>query len=140
MPGKVNPTQCEALTMVCAQVMGNDVTIGFAASQGNFQLNTYMPVIAYNVLQSVRLLADAIASFDKNCASGIRPNEQTIAKHLADSLMLVTALTPKIGYDKAAEIAGQAHKEGITLKEAALKSGQLTEEEYKKTVDPTKMV
>jgi fumarate hydratase class II len=140
MPGKVNPTQCEALTMVCAQVMGNDVTIAFAASQGNFQLNVYMPVITYNVQQSIRLLADAISSFDKNCARGIRPNEQTIEKHLADSLMLVTALTPKIGYDKAAEIAKRAHAEGTTLREAALASRLLTEEEYDDLVDPARMV
>jgi fumarate hydratase class II len=140
MPGKVNPTQCEALTMACAQVMGNDVTIGFAASQGNFQLNVYMPVIAYNTQQSIRLLADAIASFDKNCARGIRPNEAAIAKHLTDSLMLVTALTPKLGYDKAAEIAKRAHEEGTTLREKALESGLLTEEEYDETVDPVKMV
>ncbi|MDR1042545.1 MAG: class II fumarate hydratase [Clostridiales Family XIII bacterium] len=140
MPGKVNPTQCEALTMVCAQVMGNDVTIAFAASQGNFQLNVYLPVIAYNAQQSINLLADAITSFNKNCATGIRPNEPTIAKHLKDSLMLVTALTPKLGYDKAAEIAKQAHEEGTTLKEATLKSGLLTEEEYKETVNPEKMV
>jgi fumarate hydratase class II len=140
MPGKVNPTQCEALTMVCAQVMGNDVTIGFAASQGALQLNVYMPVIAYNMQQSIRLLADAVTSFDKNCARGIRPNEPAIAKHLEDSLMLVTALTPKLGYDKAAEIAKQAHEEGTTLREAALASGLLTEEDYDEIVDPAKMV
>jgi fumarate hydratase class II len=140
MPGKVNPTQCEALTMVCAQVMGNDVTIGFAASQGAFQLNVYMPVIAYNAQQSIGLLADAIASFTKRCARGLRPNEENIAKHLEDSLMLVTALTPKLGYDKAAEIAKRAHRKGTTLREEALASGLLTEEEYDALIDPVKMV
>ncbi|MDR3224771.1 MAG: class II fumarate hydratase [Clostridiales Family XIII bacterium] len=140
MPGKVNPTQCEALTMACAQVMGNDATIGFAASQGNFQLNVYMPVIAYNMQQSIRLLADAAASFDKNCARGIKPDKAVIAKHLEASLMLVTALTPKIGYDKAAGIAKRAHTEGATLREMALASGYLTEAEYDELVDPAKMV
>jgi fumarate hydratase class II len=140
MPGKVNPTQCEALTMVCAQVMGNDVTIGIAASQGNFQLNVYMPVIAYNILQSIRLLTDAINSFNENCAKGIHPNEEVIRKHLDDSLMLVTALTPKIGYDKAAEIAKHAQKNGLTLKEAALAQGLLTEDEFGKLVVPEEMV
>jgi fumarate hydratase class II len=140
MPGKVNPTQCEALSMVCAQVLGNDVTIGFAASQGHLQLNVYMPVIAYNTQQSIRLLTDAIASFHKNCARGIRPNETIIAKHLEDSLMLVTALTPKLGYDKAAEIAKKAHAENTTLREAALATGLLTEEEYENLVAPEKMV
>jgi fumarate hydratase class II len=130
MPGKINPTQCEALTMVCAQVMGNDVTIGFAASQGNFQLNVYMPVIAYNTQQSIRLLADAMRSFRANCACGIRPDEAVIAKHLEGSLMLVTALTPQIGYDRAAERAKKAHSEGTTLREAAVSSGYLTSEEY----------
>jgi fumarate hydratase class II len=140
MPGKVNPTQCEALTMVCAQVMGNDVTVGIAASQGNFQLNVFMPVLAYNVLQSIRLLSDAMRSFNENCAKGIRPNEAVIQKHLDDSLMLVTALTPKIGYDKAAEIAKYAHQSGLTLKEAVLSQGVLTEEEYDEVVVPGKMV
>jgi fumarate hydratase class II len=140
MPGKVNPTQCEALSMVCAQVMGNDATIGFAASQGNLQLNTYMPVIAYNVLQSIRLLSDAMRSFDKNCVRGIRPNEQVIEKHLADSLMLVTALTPKLGYDKAAKLAKRAHAEGTTLRETALASGLLTAAEYDELVNPARMV
>ncbi|MDR0850997.1 MAG: class II fumarate hydratase [Clostridiales Family XIII bacterium] len=140
MPGKVNPTQCEALTMVCAQVMGNDVTVGIAASQGNFQLNVYMPVLAYNVLQSIRLLTDAMKSFNKHCAVGIRPNEAVIKKHLDDSLMLVTALTPKIGYDKAAEIAKYAHKHDATLKEAAVALGALTEAEFDAAVDPADMV
>jgi fumarate hydratase class II len=140
MPGKVNPTQCEALTMVCAQILGNDVTVGIAASQGNFQLNVYMPVLAYNVLQSIRLLSDAMNSFNNNCAKGIKPNEAVIKKHLNDSLMLVTALTPKIGYDKAADIAKFAHKEGLTLKEAALAQGVLTGEEYDELVVPENMV
>jgi fumarate hydratase class II len=140
MPGKVNPTQCEALTMVCAQIMGNDATVGFAASQGALQLNVYLPVIAYNTQQSIGLLADAIASFTKNCARGIRPNEAVIAKHLENSLMLVTALTPKLGYDKAAEIAKRAHEKGTTLREAALATGLLTEKEYEAIVDPAKMV
>jgi fumarate hydratase class II len=140
MPGKVNPTQCEALTMVCAQVMGNDATVGFAASQGHLQLNAYMPVIAYNVQQSIGLLSDAAASFDRNCARGIRPNEAAIKKHLEDSLMLVTALTPKIGYDRAAEIAKRAHGESMALREAALASGLLAEDEYDRLVDPAGMV
>ncbi|MDR0596742.1 MAG: class II fumarate hydratase [Clostridiales Family XIII bacterium] len=140
MPGKVNPTQCEALTMVCAQVMGNDAAIGFAASQGHFQLNVYMPVMAYNMQQSIHLLADAAASFDKNCMRGLEPNEPAIAKHLENSLMLVTALTPKIGYDNAAKIAKRAHENGTTLREAALASGHLTEAEYNALVDPTRMV
>ncbi|MDR1496670.1 MAG: class II fumarate hydratase [Clostridiales Family XIII bacterium] len=140
MPGKVNPTQCEALTMVCAQVFGNDAAVGFAASQGALQLNVYLPVIAYNTQQSIGLLADAVASFTKNCARGIRPNEAVIAKHIEDSLMLVTALTPKLGYDKAAEIAKRAHAEDTTLREAALASGLLTGEEYDVLVDPARMV
>ncbi|MDR2163877.1 MAG: class II fumarate hydratase [Clostridiales Family XIII bacterium] len=139
MPGKVNPTQCEALTMACSQVMGNDVTIGFAASQGNFQLNVYMPVIAYNTQQSIRLLADAMRSFRANCASGIRPAEAVIARHLERSLMLVTALTPKIGYDRAAEIANKAHAECLALREAAIASGLLTGEEYDGLVRPAEM-
>jgi fumarate hydratase class II len=140
MPGKVNPTQCEALTMVCAQIMGNDATIGFAASQGALQLNVYLPVIAYNTQQSIGLLADATLSFTKNCARGIRPDEAVIAKHLENSLMLVTALTPKLGYDSAAEIAKRAHEEGTTLREAALASGLLSEEDYDALVDPARMV
>ena len=130
MPGKVNPTQCEALAMVVCQVLGNDVTIGLAASQGNFQLNVFMPVCAYNFLQSVRLLADALTSFNENCASGIEPNREKIKEHLESSLMLVTALNPYVGYEKAAQIAKTAYVEGITLKEAALKLKTLTEEEF----------
>ena len=140
MPGKVNPTQAEALTMVAVQVMGNDATIGFAASQGNFELNVFLPVIAYNFLQSARLLADAMISFNKNCAVGIKPNMERIEENLNKSLMLVTALNPHIGYEKAAEIAKLAHKEKTTLKEATLKLGYLTEEEFDEIVDPRKMV
>jgi fumarate hydratase class II len=140
MPGKVNPTQCEALTMVCCQVMANDVAVGFAASQGNFQLNVYMPVLIYNVLQSVRLLADAMESFNDNCAVGILPNVEKIKNNLESSLMLVTALNPHIGYEKAAEIAKTAYRQGLTLKQAAAALGILTEEEFDRYVDPTKMV
>lgn len=140
MPGKVNPTQSEALTMVCVQVMGNDAAIGFAASQGNFELNVFKPVIIYNFLQSARLLADAIRSFNDHCAVGIEPNKEVIEKYLNESLMLVTALNPYIGYEKAADIAKLAHKEGITLKEAALKLGYLTEEEFDRYVNPRDMV
>lgn len=140
MPGKVNPTQCEALTMVAAQVMGNDVTIGIGASQGNFQLNVYMPVIIYNFLQSARLLADAMISFNDNCAVGIIPNEKKIAENLQKSLMLVTALNPYIGYENAAKIAKTAHADGITLKEAAVKTGLLTAEQFDEYVRPEKMV
>lgn len=140
MPGKVNPTQCEALTMVCCQVMGNDVAVGLAASQGNFELNVYMPVCIYNFLQSVRLLADSMVSFNNNCAAGIEPNEQKIKEYLDNSLMLVTALNPHIGYDNAAKIAKKAHAEGITLKEASCKLGLLSEAEFEKYVKPEKMV
>lgn len=140
MPGKVNPTQAEALTMVAVQVMGNDAAIGFAASQGNFELNVFLPLIAYNFLQSARLLSDAIISFNKNCAVGIKPNMEKIEENLNKSLMLVTALNPHIGYEKAAEIAKLAHKEGTTLKEATLKLGYLTEKEFDEIVDPRKMV
>ncbi|GHV03344.1 fumarate hydratase class II [Campylobacterota bacterium] len=140
MPGKVNPTQSEALTMVAVQVMGNDAAIGFAASQGNFELNVFKPVIIYNFLQSVRLLSDAIVSFDENCARGITANRQTIARHLNNSLMLVTALNPIIGYDNAALIAKKAHKEGLTLREAALASGLLSADEFDRVVVPQKMI
>ncbi|WP_038829322.1 class II fumarate hydratase, partial [Bacillus subtilis] len=121
MPGKVNPTQSEALTMIAAQIMGNDATIGFAASQGNFELNVFKPVIIYNFLQSVQLLSDGMNSFHDKCAVGIEPNKETIQENLSNSLMLVTALNPHIGYENAAKIAKLAHKEGLTLKEAALK-------------------
>ena len=140
MPGKVNPTQCEALTMVAAQVMGNDVTVGIAASQGNFQLNVYMPVAIYNFLQSAVLLGDAMDSFNRNCASGIEPETEKIAEYLGNSLMLVTALNRHIGYDHAAKIAKKAHAEGTTLKEAAMSLGLLTEEQFDEYVDPSKMV
>lgn len=140
MPGKVNPTQCEALTMVCCQVMANDTAVGFAASQGNFQLNVYMPVLIYNALQSIRLLADAMVSFNDNCAQGIKPNEKKIKDNLESSLMLVTALSPHIGYEKAAEIAKYAHKNGTTLKQAAAALQYLSEKEFEELVDPGKMV
>lgn len=140
MPGKVNPTQSEALTMVAVQVMANDVAVGIAASQGNFELNVFMPVCIYNFLQSVRLLSDGIYSFNKNCAVGIKPNKEKIEEYLKNSLMLVTALNPYIGYDNAAKIAKKAHVEGITLKEAALKLNLLTEEEFDKILRPEKMV
>ncbi|MFD1174219.1 class II fumarate hydratase [Oceanobacillus picturae] len=139
MPGKVNPTQSEAVTMVAAQVMGNDATIGFAASQGNFELNVFKPVIAYNFLQSCQLLADSILSFDERCASGIEANEEEIAKYLNDSLMLVTALNPHIGYENAAKIAKKAFADNATLKETAVASGLLTEEEFDKYVNPADM-
>ncbi|WP_088292895.1 class II fumarate hydratase [Bacillus mycoides] len=140
MPGKVNPTQSEALTMVVAQVMGNDTTIGFAASQGNFELNVFKPVIAYNFLQSAHLLADATVSFNDKCAVGIEADEEVINENVNRSLMLVTALNPHIGYENAAKIAKHAHKEGLTLKEAALQSGLLTEEQFDEIVDPKKMI
>ncbi|MDD2217582.1 MAG: class II fumarate hydratase [Eubacteriales bacterium] len=140
MPGKVNPTQCEALTMVCVQVMGNDTAIAIAASQGNLQLNVYMPVFIYNYLESVNLIADAIDSFTVNCVKGIRPNEEKIKENLKKSLMLVTALNPHIGYENAAKIAKTAFKENITLKEACLKLGLMDEEAFDKAIDPSKMV
>lgn len=139
MPGKVNPTQCEALTMVAVQVMGNDTAVGIGASQGNFQLNVFMPVIIYNFLQSARLLADAVISFNDNCAAGILPDREKIAENLDRTLMTVTALNPHIGYENAAKIVKTAHTEGITLKEAAVKTGLLTEEEFEKYVRPEKM-
>ncbi|WP_068675690.1 class II fumarate hydratase [Oceanobacillus sp. Castelsardo] len=139
MPGKVNPTQSEAVTMVAAQVMGNDATIGFAASQGNFELNVFKPVIAYNFLQSCQLLADSILSFDERCAQGIEPNYEQIEKNLNDSLMLVTALNPHIGYENAAKIAKTAFNENSTLKETAVKLGLLTAEEFDEYVKPEEM-
>ncbi|WP_127533133.1 class II fumarate hydratase [Paenibacillus kobensis] len=140
MPGKVNPTQCEALTMVVCQVMGSDAAIGFAASQGNFELNVFKPVIIYNFMKSVRLLADAMRSFNEHCAVGIEPNEGTIRRNLEQSLMLVTALNPHIGYENAAAIAKKAHKEGTTLREAAVASGLLTGEQFDTYVRPENMV
>jgi fumarate hydratase class II len=140
MPGKVNPTQCEALTMVCAQVMGNDVAVGIGGASGNFELNVYKPLIIHNVLHSTRLLADACASFDTHCARGIEPDRARIRELVDRSLMLVTALAPRLGYDRAAAIAKTAHAEGITLKEAAVKMGALTPEEFDREVRPESMV
>lgn len=140
MPGKVNPTQCEALTMVAAQVMGNDVTVGIAASTGHFELNVFKPVMIHNLLESTQLLADACLSFNDNCVTGIEPNHERIAEHLSNSLMLVTALNPVIGYDNAAKIAKTAYSEGTTLKEAAAKLGLLTAEEFDQHVRPASMV
>jgi fumarate hydratase class II len=140
MPGKVNPTQCEALTMVCAQVMGNNTAVSFAGSQGHFELNVYKPVIAANVLQSIRLLGDAAVSFSDNCVIGIQANEDNIAALMERSLMLVTALAPTIGYDNATLIAKTAHKNGTTLREEAVKGGFVTEEEFDKIVRPEDMI
>lgn len=140
MPGKVNPTQSEAMTMVVTQVIGNDATIAFAASQGNFELNVFKPVIIYNFLQSARLLADSMKSFNDRCAVGIEPNMEVLKRNLENSLMLVTALNPYIGYENAAKIAKKAHAEGTTLKEAALSLGLLTEEQFEEYVDPKKMI
>jgi fumarate hydratase class II len=140
MPGKANPTQCEALAMLCCQVFGNDVAIAIGGASGNFELNVFKPLIAYNFLQSVRLLADGMMSFEKHCARGIEANHERIAELLERSLMLVTALTPHIGYDKAAEIARQAHRDGGTLRQAALALGYVTEEEFDHWVQPREMV
>ena len=140
MPGKVNPTQAEALTMVAVQVMGNDATVGIAASQGNFELNVFKPVIAYNILQSTKLLADSMRSFDTNCAVGIEPIKANIDRFLNDSLMLVTALNPYIGYENAATIAKTAHKNGTTLKVEAVALGFMTAEEFDKNVKPEEMI
>ena len=140
MPGKVNPTQCEAMTMVCTQVMGNDATIGIAGSQGNFELNVYKPVMAYSLLQSVRLLGDACQSFNDNCAVGIEPNLETIDDKLRRSLMLVTALNPICGYDNAAKIAKHAYKNNTTLREAAIALGILTGEQFDDAIKPEEMV
>ncbi len=140
MPGKVNPTQCEALTMVCAQIMGNDVAINIGGLSGHFELNVFKPMMAYNLLNSARLIGDACVSFNDNCAVGIEPNKKEIQNKVNSSLMLVTALNPHIGYDKASEIAKKAHKEDTTLKEAALSLGYLSEEDYDKWVVPENMV
>lgn len=139
MPGKVNPTQCEAMTMVATQVMGNDAAIGFAASQGNFELNVFKPVIAYNFLQSCKLLAEGMVSFDERCVQGIEPNHEQIEKHLEDSLMLVTALNTHIGYENAAKIAKQAFENNATLKETAVSLELLTAEEFDEYVNPKNM-
>ncbi len=140
MPGKVNPTQSEAVTMLCCQVFGNDVAINFGGASGNFELNVFRPMIAHNFLQSVRLLADGMASFNEHCALGIEPNRERIAELVARSLMLVTALNPHIGYDKAAQIAKKAHQEGTSLREAALATGYVTAEQFDQWVRPERMV
>ncbi len=140
MPGKVNPTQCEAITQVCAQVMGNDAAVGIAGSQGHFELNVYKPMIAYNVLQSAQLIGDACNAFTDNLVEGLKADETRIDKLMRESLMLVTALAPKIGYDNATKVAKEAHKNGTTLKEEAIKLGFVDEETFEKTVRPEKMV
>ncbi|MEM7871034.1 class II fumarate hydratase [Morganella morganii] len=140
MPGKVNPTQCEAMTMLCAQVMGNDVAVNIGGASGNFELNVFRPMVIHNFLQSVRLLADGMRSFNEHCAVGIEPNRERISQLLNESLMLVTALNTHIGYDKAAEIAKKAHKEGLTLKASAMKLGYLTDAEFDAWVRPEDMV
>ena len=140
MPGKVNPTQCEAMTMVAVQVMANDVAVSMAASQGNFELNVFMPVCIYNFLQSARLLGDAMLSFEERCARGIKPNREKIQEYLNQSLMLVTALNPHIGYENAAKVAKTAFRENLTLKEAAVKLGMLSGEKFDEIVRPEKMV
>ena len=140
MPGKVNPTQCEAVTMVAVQVMGNDATIGIAASQGNFELNVFMPVMAYNFLQSARLLAESILSFNDRCAVGIRANREKMHDNLYNSLMLVTALNPHIGYENAAKTAKKAYKENISLREACVQLGFLSEEEFDRVFHPEEMI
>tara|TARA_B100000900_G_scaffold63039_2_gene48531 strand:+ start:150 stop:1532 length:1383 start_codon:yes stop_codon:yes gene_type:complete len=140
MPGKVNPTQCEAMSMVCAQIIGNDSAITFSASQGHFQLNVFKPVIIYNFINSANLIADAVNSFNSNCIQGVKPNLKSIKNKLDNSLMLVTALNPKIGYYKAAEIANNAYNNDTTLREEAIKSGYLTAEEFDKLADPKKMI
>ena len=140
MPGKVNPTQCEAMTMVCAQVMGNDMTIAMAGANGHLELNVFRPVLAFNILQSITLLADVCNSFRKNAIDGLKANEKRIHKNLHNSLMLVTALNPHIGYDKAAKVAKKAHKEGTSLREAIMKLGYLTGEEFDRLVKPENMI
>lgn len=140
MPGKVNPTQCEALTMVCAQVMGNDVAVGVGGMSGHFELNVFKPMMIFNLLNSARMLGDAAVSFTENCVNGIEPNHDRVKEHLNNSLMLVTALNTKIGYYKAAEIANTAHKNGTTLKQEAVALGYLSEEEFDEWVDPKKMI
>ena len=140
MPGKVNPTQAEALLQVSYQVVGNDTVINLAGSSGNFELNVAKPVMIYNLLQSINLLADSIKSFEKRCLKGIKPLKENIDKYLNRSLMLVTALTPLIGYEKAAEIANKAHRESKTLKEVAVGGGYLSEAEFEKNVDPGSMI
>ncbi len=140
MPGKVNPTQCEAMTMVCVQVMGNDAAVAFAGSQGNFELNVFKPVVIFNVLNSVRLLAGACRSFEQHLVRGMQANTRRIGEHLENSLMLVTALVPRIGYDRAAEVAHKAHREGVSLRDAAVALGYVTPEEYRAIVLPGEML
>ena len=140
MPGKVNPTQCEAVTMVCTHVVGNDVTVTMAGASGNFELNVFKPVMIYNVLQSIFLLSDVSRSFADNCVIGITANKKVIQKHVENSLMLVTALSPHIGYDKATKVAQKAHVEHTTLKAAALALGFLSEKEFDRLVRPEKMI
>jgi fumarate hydratase, class II len=140
MPGKVNPTQSEAMTMVCGQVLGNDTAVNFGGALGNFELNVFKPLIIYNVLQSIRLLSDACVSFNEHCAEGIAPNRANIEKHLRESLMLVTSLNPHIGYDNAAKVAKKAHQEGTTLREAAIGLGLLAGEEFDRIVRPEQMI
>ena len=140
MPGKVNPTQCEAVTMVAVQVMANDTAIGISASQGNFELNVFMPVCIYNYLQSVRLLSDVCLSFTKNCVSGIKANREKMKANLNNSLMLVTALSPYIGSESCAKVVHKAHKEGLTLKDACVSLGYLTEEKFDEYFHPERMV
>ena len=140
MPGKVNPTQCEALTMVCAQVMGNDVTIAFSGCQGHLELNAFKPVILHNLIESITLLADACDSFREHCIEGIEPNRPMIARHLENSLMLVTALSPVVGYDNAAKIARLAHEKDLTLRAAALETGLMSAEDFDRTVRAENMV
>ena len=140
MPGKVNPTQCEAVTMVCAKVIGNHTGITIAGSHGHFELNVFKPLIAYNILQSIDILADSVKNFSLFCVKGIKANKKKIKEHLDNSLMLVTALAPKIGYDNAAKIAKQALKNGTKLKVEAIKSGLIKEKEYDLLVNPNKMI
>ena len=140
MPGKVNPTQCEAVTMVCAKVIGNHTGITVAGSHGHFELNVFKPLIAYNILQSIDILADSVKNFSLYCVRGIKANKQKIKEHLDNSLMLVTALAPKIGYDNAAKIAKKALKNGTKLKDEALKSGLIKEKEYNILINPIKMI
>ena len=140
MPGKVNPTQCEALTMVCAQVIGNDTSISFSGSQGHFELNVFKPLIAHNILQSIDLIADSTKNFAIYCVKGIKANKKKIQEHLDNSLMLVTALAPHIGYDNAAKIAKTALKNNTTLKYETLKTGLIKEKDYNKIVDPKKRI
>jgi len=140
MPGKVNPTQCEAITMVCTQVMGNNATMTIAGSQGHFELNVFKPVMVYNMMQSIELLSDACTSFADKCVVGIKANEDNIAELLGRSLMLVTALAPTIGYDNATKVAKTAHKRGTTLREEAVRLGFVTEKEFDKVVRPELMI